>query len=285
MYNISKNYLAAKAASFIDSRDKQQDTIADGPKLVHKRWEYVQLPGQSIGFPVSYLISRNSSPDVMVFLHGFLSSELTINQPDFFSTDKWLDVRVEMQQEPNIVSISFGMLWMLHSQSRTLFPQYSTAPTFMAVLEKLLTQYELQGKRRFLVGSSMGGFNALKLVMAGKWDRALLHVPMIAKQGLDPFSFNFFDPEFWKFYSAPIIRGQFTKEEWLYEEPLLEVRNGTLGTSKIQVQVSKKDEFNLYEGGKDLFKVLQAKGVDVELVENAEGHKDLNVERAATFLS
>lgn len=281
----TRNLIAVKATNISDSFGSPK-VIEDSKKIIHKRYQYVSLPGESIKVPVSYLINRTDSSDLVIFCHGFLSSEAVWNQPDFFSTDKWLDVRMKLKQEPNCISISFGMSWLLHNGDRYIYPRHLTTKNFFHVLDGLIEQYGMQGKRKLLVGSSMGGFNAFKLFIeklgTTYFDRALFHVPMTPEG--DPYSFNFMDPNFWKMLSAPIIRGHFTKDEWLEENPHNQSAMNQGPSIPIQIQISKKDEFNLYEGGKQLANSLLSRGHQVGLIINEGKHKDLNVYAASDFL-
>ena len=235
--------------------------------------------------------SSNDSQDMIVYMHGAFSSAKAWTKPAFFSTKKFLEVKIGMKKQPKALTISFGRSWMLTNQTeRDKRPKYATIENFMKVLGHLERKH-FRPKRRFLVGISMGGHNALQLYLhkPKMWDRAVIVNPLQTE--CHPFDR----------LDVKCMWGNTTKQSTLshvmvranYESRALYDANSPAGAGAqfassehppLQLHIAENDEFKFTEGGIAIFKALLGRGVPIEAVVNPGDHKDMGVTKIIDFL-
>lgn len=266
---------------YLEKKEKLPDVKEDG-EITHAKFYRIKPPSSSFDISINYWLNKNLNPYEIVFFHGFLSSEKAMVEPDLFATMKWVEVLDQLKSSPTILSLSLGKTWMLYPQNvkRTMFPNYATVNDLKFMIEAIENKHEIN-KKRILIGSSMGGFNALQMYLnyPDMWSRCILHVPMVIPKDKNPY--NWFDMSL---LSAPIIRSQVPQNLWPQVDPIHYMRSLSRSMPPLQIQVSKSDEFKLYDGGKYLAGLLTHLGIPVSLIENEGGHKDLNVEAASAFI-
>lgn len=241
-----------------------------------------------------YRLNQKADSNLIYFNHGKGNSHEALHKKIFIDTSFINFQKLILQlgpDSPNIISISFGQTWLLtSSDDKKLFPREATISIYQRIMGYLEAKHNLVPPKRYSMGISMGGLNTLQLIMhtpVGTFDQAVVINPAIPRC----YPWNLLDL---KCLTAPIIRSQWTKDQWASQNP-----TGIVGSSKfssltppVQLQRSLKDKLVHPETSKALLDVLLSRGVVVDHVTNSRagtvfsgGHGEFVVEKVVEFLS
>jgi len=231
----------------------------------------------------------NDSENLIVFMHGAFAGEESWTKPSLLlESQKFLRVRSRLAKEPRVITISLGSSWLLTKGPNKKIP-FSTIDDFMKVLSHLENKH-FKPKRRFLIGISMGGANALQL-----W----LHRPkdfdrVVVVNALQTFcyAYDFINPlcrigsaDLGVALSLFMVRANYTSKSH-YDLNDLEKAGGNLVSVQhppLQIHIAEGDEFMFNRGGEAIYNNIKNKA-PVELVKNLLDHKDMNVAKIVEFL-
>lgn len=224
--------------------------------------------------------ANEAQTQTLFYLHGLLDSESVLST-SFFNQES-LKTMAEGLHGTTIVTISFGMSWML-----TTYPNRWRNPKD-ATVEALKTKVlpELSGKFPLpkpwaIVGHSQGGANAATvcLNMPDEFGFCGLVNPML----LNCNPFNFFD---FGCLAAPVIRAHYSQKEWneYGQDAMLE---GATRLPKTYVTACADDKFKLYAGAKDWATKAHLKGFPVEFEDGVPGcdHQKWNTKKIIDIMS
>jgi len=239
-----------------------------------------EVDGRNKRIRFSYHFIGGKSDHVIHFFHGFGSDEEAWYAPGLFASKEWLAVDDLLDDDPNIIVISFDKSWMISNEKdRRRGQREATVDNIEYILYHLEAKLMPDGvDKRIAVGVSMGGHNAAMMWLhrPGMWDGCILHNPMLKDWD-----------EKKKMPVDLIVKGEFKKGEFVYQAPnaMEGLKKATPEHPPIQIQVAKHDEFGFFKPGKDYCKELQELGVPASLVINSAGHHDLEDVYAADFIN
>ncbi len=238
--------------------------------------------------------SKNSlNPNVLYYLHGIFGDKTSWERDGLPVRQLW---DVSKKDYPTVVTISFGQIWLLGEKNRS-----DLSGKLDVVLKETMPAIEsrLGGARgrgnRFLLGVSMGGFNAIQLMTARPdlFNRVALGCPAISS--VTPFSSKEEIQDYTTRTHADPKRVELALRVGLAHFPDLESGNHSwpfMGTEKINPKVAPKiyleavetDGYGFQEG--DLFygNQLLNRGLDLQLVYHPGRHCEMKAEDVVKFL-
>ena len=220
----------------------------------------------------SYCVSRfrnSKNPDILYYLHGIGGNSKSWSDNYAKANSPW---KFRPSQEPTVVSISFGEIWLLAQKNASEI----TGELMDFILDEAMPEIEasLEGfkGKRFLVGLSMGGFNATQLYLwhPGPFAKVALLCPALAE--ISPYvsdsEYDDFirrtqaDPEKARF-TRGIIQYAFKDEtQWALASPF-QIGPELLNPMHppLFISTGQEDDFGFFEGGKGFADLARTKGV------------------------
>jgi len=228
---------------------------------------------------------------VIYFLHG-LNGSAKRWRTDHATLKK--QVRLIWQRQgfeaPRVVVISLGSKWFLIDGFLREFKE-----TLLPYVEEKI----LQGRvgKRYLWGNSMGGFNALQLIM--NWPqgfkKAVIVNPFIPYclpyngffENLNcAFKHEYTINGWVNLFVMDLVKQSFpTPDDWAQVDPFIFGQN-TLGSHspKIFLTCGTKDVFGFFGSNRDFAEFAESLGVDLEWHPTALAHGEFEPEKVAEFL-
>jgi hypothetical protein len=270
--------LAASLAACNFEEDGLENTCELVPTSTGHYWPYCihKTPG-------------STNPDIIYYMHGASGSERRWIERWPTIRDIWARAGV---QAPTVVTFSAGPVWILSEKN-----SMATSGLLSVVADEFIPYVEnklggLKGNR-LLFGESMGGFNAIQLLMKRThlWDRAAILCPAITKHS--PFASVEVVEEFIKrtgaekskaYSEIAMFRSFFPDEqEWEKSAPLI-AGKALLGaqTPPLYMSGDTFDQFGFYEGDVAFKDLVVSKNIPLEwhtIVGNHCKTDDISVSR------
>jgi len=247
-------------------------------------------------FPYRYCVWQEApirTDKIVYVLHGLGgSAESWSRSADFKAiVGKF---RATGQLRPRMVSVSFAPFWLL------LQPNLSTSSGMMPffvneVMPRIESALGLDQPQRFLIGFSMGGFNASMLYLRHPelFHRVFLGCPALSE--LSPFSTEAQIKDFINQTKADveIVRRNIrlaklfydSNESWLKDSPLGLLRSQkTVSSSKIYISCGRSDQHGFYPGANRFSELIRQKGGLVHWTSLAGGHCTYDQKALLNFL-
>jgi predicted esterase len=247
--------------------------------------------------PWSYCVTESvgsNNLDVLYFLHDAHDNEKTWENDKVTRAirDEWARRGF---RAPRVVTVSFGDIWLLAEKNTSkdsgLFEMFTRE--IMPAIESRISP---SVGRRYLLGISMGGFNALQLALkkGELFEKAVILCPAIA--GVSPHSTSDEISAYIKRNKASGLRVKamfkiarhFYPDESSYRaaDPLAVIQSAPLSTiPPLQISCGSADEFGFYEGASRFASLAQRAGVKVEWRSLQGGHCAADAGSAAAFLT
>lgn len=247
----------------------------------------------------------SSNKDVVYYLHGGNSNAQSLFNPfNEALRAEWKRLGVAA---PRMISISLGPIWLL--MPTTSSPHSGKLELVLDGILPMLERELFDGNvhRRFLIGSSMGGFNALQLMTAdpSRFDRVALVAPAVLP--LSPFATEAEIKDFVQRTGAPetLDAGGFgvreilalgrgyvpTASEWA-EASALERLEASESCGQrmvgsplppVLIQYANQDH-RFAEGARRVISVLKTRGTSVTVDVRPGDHADVDGRAVASFL-
>ena len=237
----------------------------------------------------------STSPDVVFYLHGIGGSE-----QEWATFHGLNDIRDSWthsgQQAPRIVTVSFGKAWLLaeknSSKNSGLFELFTES-----VLPAL--EQELGGikGRKILFGLSMGGFNAVQILLKKPklFSKVVLACPALTH--VSPYDSNADIQAYIDRTHADPLRvlravalARITYPDaktWQTGDPFL-LGNSLIGADSppVLIHVGTEDEYGFFEGDQAFAELIQEKSTnELQWVLMKGGHCTFDAEKIAQFIS
>lgn len=247
--------------------------------------------------PWRYCVSiseGSDNADVLYYLHGRRGTADWWNDREYYTGDVYRAWREAGISPPRVVSVSFGPLWLLTDTGDV--PSKQRLRTFVRVVIPRVEAELGKVGRRFVVGESMGGVNALILAMAEveHFDRVAALCPPLAN--ISPYA----GP--WRVLGAAreaeasaskalllssLGRWAYPDEDaWEANDPLQRLRRGPPArVPRIYLSCGERDPWGCLPASLMLVDELEAAGHRVEWHRRPGGHCDVDVESLASFLA
>ncbi|NCN27423.1 hypothetical protein GW915_07585 [bacterium] len=243
----------------------------------------------------------SQSKDVLYFFHGAFGNEK--NWTGGINADMRQRVRLYWQESgydaPTVISLSLGTLWMVRdheSKDGDLANLDLITNSLIPELEDKHLGGELQG-RRLLMGVSMGGFNALTLMMKRPelWNKAAIIAPMIPlcdpwisdiKQYICVSSDENKNNLFLAKIAHDLVKAQFPlPEQWESANPL-NLAKSELNPNSVPflLTVGNIDSFGFYTNGKQFAERAQNLGAPITWLPTGYKHGVYDAEVLAEYL-
>lgn len=292
-------WLGLCAASFADKGTSGGAT--PGPRTWKTDCQAFSAPLTG-GYCIHHQIGSKNH-DVVYHLHGRGGSENSWNDKVSYGEqlrEYWKDRGIDA---PKIVSVSFGKIWVLASKNASpvsgLF-EVLTQQVIPAV-EKVMPLH----RRRFVLGESMGGFNAAQLYLRAKgFSKAAVICAPIADLSLDATEEEVKDfiekSAAWGYYKdwnpglvtqnvkdmMQLANGFFpTEADWKAANPLELAQSVTKAQPPLYLTVGMYDGFANYEGNQLFADALKKNGARVEWRPQWGGHCSVDIPSLAVFLT
>lgn len=241
----------------------------------------------------SYCINRASgesdSNTLVYHFHGRRGNETWWNDKYFYSGELYSHWQKSGASAPVVVSVSFGPLWLLkEGELLDIFVD--------VVMPKVESSLNMTIDKRFVVGESMGGINALLvwLKTGSLFDKAAALCPPIPT--ISPMAstnqmwayINQGETSWLRGFMMLVIGRHFYKDEasWQQNNPLSLVQNTELSQlGNLYLTCGKQDDWGCMNGSQKLAKIINEKQGDVEWVPREGGHCDIDHNSLAQYLS
>lgn len=262
-----------------------------------------------ISFKYCIYNDGSASKDILYYWHGTMDNEQSWTKGSLLGAEGFKNLKKVQAVwkakgvHPRVIVISFGASWYMtkhkndkHGGSHAWF-----SDKVMPELEKRAYPNGLKGDR-YLMGSSMGGRNALN---------AYLHKPSLYKKAVFLYpSLPYCKPYISVFtgilcYKELVDEGTAgnlttvgaiaateqvkafypTKELYEADDPFLKVEAANSSYPPVQMQVGSKDDFGFQKKTPEMAAKLQGKGVSVEYHLNpGMKHQQFDTDKVANFL-
>jgi hypothetical protein len=240
-----------------------------------------------------YLDKESHNPNILYYFHGIFGDKTSWEQDGLQIREIWEQAK---KDPPTVVSISFGQVWLLNDKNSS-----RQSGKLEVVLNEVLPMIEAQlnaqtsRELRYLFGVSMGGFNVIQMVASRPelFKRVVLACPAIttitpfaSKEEIDAYTKrNHAEPDSVQL-SLRVARAHFPDiETWNLASPLLISERIPLGISpKIFVTAVENDKYGFQEGDVAFSRMLQQRGIDLELSYNQGRHCEFKPLEVAGFL-
>ncbi len=248
--------------------------------------------------------TESKSRDILYFFHGLGEDERNwIKKPNYKTVRAdWRDLGFAA---PVVINVSFGSLWLLAPLGSK-----SASGLYEVFLNQVMPYVEHQlvpdfSGHRYLIGMSMGGFNAAQIALRNPalFKKVALLCPATVSFPIYPKSQSLADhvafhreleKYWWRNHANPFLmeapmylaRRYFTAAEWEREGPL-KVAERTLNSNfpPLFISAVHHDEYGLEESDRALATLALNRHVNTEwdLVRGA--HCDFNAHQLASFLA
>jgi pimeloyl-ACP methyl ester carboxylesterase len=236
------------------------------------------------------------NPDILYFFHGAMGNERAWTEGQ--NSDMRREVRMHWQaagfEAPTVVVISFGNTWLLQERDGSLG---LVVGQIIPDIERSLFPTGLQGQR-LLMGVSMGGFNALQLMLRHPemWNRAAIIAPLMPAcnsydsqlkislcLALYPFKKN----PFYAYLAHVLVRESFPEESDWESHELLTLGKENLGHSlpPFLLTSGEKDDFAFFEKNKAFAGLAMEKGAPILWLPTLFKHGVFDTKAMADYLS
>ncbi len=240
-------------------------------------------------------VTRDSpSRDVLYFLHGGNGEAASWIRPEGWAPLVRRTWEREGRQAPVVVTVSFGPHWLLVPQGED--PRSGLLEFFLDhVMPAVESTLEAPPRKRLLLGSSMGGFNAVMLLLKRPeiFSRAAILCPAVPV--LSPFAPAERVAAFARENGVPgsdvehflgLLREVFPDEaSWETVDPLRRARTGFgPATPPLYVSCGREDEMGFFPAARGLAEAARENGVPVVWAPLPGRHCSIDPEGVARFL-
>lgn len=249
----------------------------------HETWKYCV-----------YQTPMTDKDFVLYFLHGRGGDEKDWNKKSQFTSLLQKYWQENKKRVPMVVSISLGKEWLVTSQMTS--SKTGLLEKFQGEIFPAIDQHLGIPKKRFIMGISMGGLNALTLSLNDnqRFQRVAALCPPLVK--VSPYSpwmewFRFLVRTGAKPYAVLTMvkmgRQYFaTEKEWFSYSPLEKVRQAHFtGDQKFYLSAGLYDEYGLYEGVEEFVHSMQFAGGLMYWKPNSGKHCSVDIESLGDFLA
>jgi S-formylglutathione hydrolase FrmB len=234
----------------------------------------------------------SQNPDVLYFFHGrkqgehaWLKSKWTAQTREKWGVDA-----------PAIVTVSFGGNWLLvEKNSRERSGLYNVfANRVLPFMENQIQMFSPQSMgQRFLMGESMGGYNAVQMYLRNHqfFAKAALVCPAIST--VSPFagvkaSWRYIKrtgASFLKVFIGHMVTRLFMPDQqaWEQNDPLVLAQNMNEEYPPIFLSVGSEDSYGFQEGTARFVEIAKEKGVHVTWEPTKGGHCSFSPSSVAKF--
>ena len=224
--------------------------------------------------PYNYCIDRpaaNASGDIMFYFHGLNADETEFSKAYGTSV---LNELANRGAAPTVISISFGPLWFLTDADNANHPALHelVVNTIIPQMEQKITT---PLRHRVLMGESMGGFNAIQLLVknAALFTDAVLLCPAIST--LSPTSTDDQLAQYAASHDGVVLsqlylarklaQSEFpTQADWDTHNPLELALSLSSTSPPFFISGGTKDEWGFYEGQNEFANIAKSLGAPVE---------------------
>jgi pimeloyl-ACP methyl ester carboxylesterase len=243
-----------------------------------------------------YCIFPSSDPsnkDLMIHLHGLGGDAMSwMNNPYYQAARD--EMHAQGKSVPTVITVSLGKLWLL-TEVTSRGNRYSVVVNQIIPHLEQVAGFNGQG-RRFLMGESMGGFNALQIFFRNPNTFAKVAILCPAVADLTPWATATEISDYVKRTGAEAARVAFfmhvagdefpTAADWNKSNPLLLASNFASSSSQFYLSGDERDEYGFIEGALKLDATMKSKfsNYSYETVPNA-GHCTINSHSIAKLLS
>jgi len=219
-----------------------------------------------------------ANANVIYYLHGMGGSEKTWSTATQYRPlrSQW-QASAAMMNAPVVISISLGPLWLL-TETPKIGPRSLQAMFVDDIMPKIESRFAIRKPHRIALGESVGGFNAVQLLVKenAKFAKVALVCPAIATIG--PLSSDdevntyiqrhqpYVQAE-WVKNSMTLTRNEFPTEiDWLKHDPFMLVIRLSRQSPKLFVTCTTQDEHGFFEGAQRFAREALAQGVQTRWV-------------------
>jgi pimeloyl-ACP methyl ester carboxylesterase len=256
----------------------------------------MNLPsGQILNYCVKASDSTTPTSDVIYFFHGLYGSAEEIK------SSYWKQAFAMVKQQmggraPHVVSLSFGPTALITPVgANTSFP--STQELLQNALPAIESRLPWAGKpaRRFLLGMSLGGFNAMTVATADPSRFSALALLCPAIVDLDPFDAQAVSA--YKQRNAAILNLNWvntalmliqnslgSSQNWQLTSPMVKLRAGVLDQIPTFLSTGQSDQYGFFEGAQHFVDVAQSHRMPLVWAPVQGGHCSFDQMAFAQFM-
>lgn len=196
---------------------------------------------------------------------------------------------------PTVISVSLGRWWLATDLRGPDDTPSITDELLNSVLPELESKIPTPVKHHFILGLSMGSFNAVQLFFraTSRFDRLVLMCAAIQTIGAfsDPSAIQhaidehpFIRPDDYRGFLEWQERTFQTPDVWLRHNPLAWIGAAAASTPPIYITVGHEDEFGFYDGAEEFARVGVMRGLNVKWKPLTGGHCAYDPNDIAAFL-